>query len=68
MPEPEPTPNEFVEKLKTIDILKAGYQKWNFSYLNQSGNVLTVKFTFNDKAGALEKLLLYFAQEPDILH
>lgn len=57
--EPEPTPNEFADKLKTIGIVKAGDQEWNFSSLTQSGNILTVKPTFNDKAGSLEGLKKY---------
>ena len=38
--EPEPTPNEFAEKLKTIGIIRAGDQEWNFVSLTQSQNIL----------------------------
>lgn len=61
--EPEPTPNEFADKLKTIGIVKAGDQEWNFSSLTQSGNILTVKPTFNDKAGSLEGLKKYLERK-----
>ncbi len=56
---PKPTPNEFVEKLKTIGIVKAGGQEWNFASINQSQNTLTVQPTFNSKAGTLEGLKKY---------
>ncbi|MEI0699110.1 hypothetical protein R4K92_09265 [Brachyspira intermedia] len=56
---PKPTPNEFVEKLKTIGIVKAGSQEWNFASISQSQNTLTLQPTFNSKAGTLEGLKKY---------
>ena len=38
-----PTPNEFVDKVKNIGMVKAGEQEWDFRTISQSGNVLTVR-------------------------
>ena len=54
-----PTPNEFVDKLKSIGIVKAGEQEWDFRTLSQSGNVLTVRPMNNAKSGTLEGLDRY---------
>ena len=51
------SPSEFVEKLKSIGMVKAGDQEWNFATISQSGNVLTVKPMNNNKSGYL--LLFY---------
>lgn len=60
-----PTPNEFVDKLKSIGIVKAGEQEWNFRTLSQSGNVLTVKPMNNAKSGTLEGLDRYLSRKID---
>lgn len=54
-----PTPNEFIDKLKNIGLVKAGEQEWDFRTLSQSGNVLTVKPMNNAKSGTLKGLDRY---------
>ena len=54
-----PTPNEFVDKLKSIGMVKAGEQEWDFRTISQSGNVLTVKPMNNAKAGYLDGIRYY---------
>lgn len=58
-----PTPNEFVDKLKSIGIVKAGEQEWDFRTLIQSGNVLTVKPMNNAKSGTLMGLYGYLGEK-----
>ena len=60
-----PTPNEFVDKLKSIGMVKAGEQEWDFRTLSQSGNVLTVKPMNNAKSGTLEGLDRYLSIKID---
>ena len=60
-----PTPNEFVDKLKSIGIVKAGEQEWDFRTLSQSGNVLTVTPMNNAKSGTLEGLDRYLSIKID---
>lgn len=62
-----PTPNEFVDKLKSIGIVKAGDQEWNFATISQSGNVLTVKPMNNNKSGYLSGLENYIGIKVDEL-
>ena len=61
--EDKPTPNEFVEKLKSIGMVKAGEQEWDFRTLSQSGNVLTVKPMNNNKSGYLQGLERYLSRK-----
>ena len=65
--EDKPTPNEFVEKLKSIGMVKAGEQEWDFRTLSQSGNVLTVKPMNNNKSGYLSGLENYIGIKVDEL-
>ncbi|MEI0540009.1 hypothetical protein [Brachyspira pulli] len=60
-----PTPNEFIDKLKNIGLVKAGEQEWDFRTLSQSGNVLTVKPMNNAKSGTLEGLDRYLSIKID---
>ena len=60
-----PTPNEFVDKLKSIGMVKAGEQEWDFRTISQSGNVLTVKPMNNAKAGYLKGLDRYLSRKMD---
>ena len=60
-----PTPNEFVDKLKSIGMVKAGEQEWDFRILSQSGNVLTIKPMNNAKAGYLKGLDRYLSRKID---
>lgn len=53
------SPSEFVEKLKSIGMVKAGDQEWNFATISQSENVLTVKPMNNNKSGYLSGLENY---------
>lgn len=62
-----PTPNEFIDKLKNIGLVKAGEQEWDFRTLSQSGNVLTVKPMNNNKSGYLSGLENYIGIKVDEL-
>ena len=61
------SPSEFVEKLKSIGMVKAGDQEWNFATISQSGNVLTVKPMNNNKSGYLSGLENYIGIKVDEL-
>ena len=61
------SPSEFVEKLKSIGMVKAGDQEWNFATISQSGNVLTVKPMNNNKSGYLSGLENYIEIKVDEL-
>lgn len=60
-----PTPNEFVDKLKSIGMVKAGEQEWDFRTISQSGNVLTVKPMNNAKVGYLDGIRYYIGGKMD---
>ncbi|AEM21056.1 hypothetical protein Bint_0422 [Brachyspira intermedia PWS/A] len=60
-----PTPNEFVDKLKSIGMVKAGEQEWDFRTISQSGNVLTIKPMNNAKSGYLKGLDRYLSRKMD---
>lgn len=58
---PQPTPSSFVEQLKTIGIVKAGEQQWDFRTIKEdaTGKILTVEPINGSKSGNLRGLRDY---------
>ena len=62
---PQPTPSSFIEQLKTIDIIKAGDQQWDFKTIKEdaTGKILTVEPMNGSKSGNLRGLQGYISSK-----
>ena len=62
---PQPTPSSFVEQLKTIGIVKAGEQQWDFRTIKEdaTGKILTVEPMNGSKSGNLRGLRDYISSK-----
>ena len=62
---PQPTPSSFVEQLKTIGIVKAGEQQWDFRTIKEdaTGKILTVEPMNGSKSGNLRGLDSYISSK-----
>ena len=62
---PQPTPSSFIEQLKTIDIIKAGDQQWDFKTIKEdaTGKILTIEAMNGNKSGNLRGLQSYIGNK-----
>lgn len=62
---PPPTTSAFIEQLKTIDIVKAGDQQWDFKTIKEdtAGKILTVEAINANKSGNLSGLQSYISSK-----
>lgn len=62
---PQPTPSSFIEQLKTIDIVKAGDQQWDFKTIKEdaTGKILTIEAMNGNKSGNLRGLQSYIGNK-----